>query len=192
MCIRDSTDYSMAGRTYRYTDKNILYPFGYGLTYGTISYSGAKTEQETSAVLDDVTVCTKVKNESAYPLHESVEVYVKYKNAQSGEPGFQLKGIACVELQAGEEKEAVSGERPGFDVAAPFLEALVDFFEKERLRRVERFAHGRLDDRDVVAPKAEPILIVGEKRDGVGESEAHGKKTFGKISKILAKTKKPR
>ena len=94
----------MAGRTYRYTDKNILYPFGYGLTYGTISYSGAKTEQETSAVLDDVTVCTKVKNESVYPLHESVEVYVKYKNAQPGEPGFQLKGIACVELQAGEEK----------------------------------------------------------------------------------------
>ena len=103
--LPEFTDYSMAGRTYRYTDKNILYPFGYGLTYGTISYSGAKTEQETSAVLDDVTVCTKVKNESAYPLHESVEVYVKYKNAQPGEPGFQLKGIACVELQAGEEKE---------------------------------------------------------------------------------------
>ena len=60
---------------------------------------------QTSAVLDDVTVCTKVKNESAYPLHESVEVYVKYKNAQPDEPGFQLKGIACVELQAGEEKE---------------------------------------------------------------------------------------
>lgn len=103
--LPEFTDYSMAGRTYRYTDKNILYPFGYGLTYGTISYSGAKTEQETSAVLDDVTVCTKVKNESAYPLHESVEVYVKYKNAQPDEPGFQLKGIACVELQAGEEKE---------------------------------------------------------------------------------------
>ena len=95
----------MAHRTYRYTNENVLYPFGYGLTYGTISYSGAKTEQETSAVLDDVTVCMKVKNESAYPLHESVEVYVKYKNAQPGEPGFQLKGIACVELQAGEEKE---------------------------------------------------------------------------------------
>ena len=103
--LPEFTDYSMAGRTYRYTDKNILYPFGYGLTYGTISYSGAKTEQETSAVLDDVTVCTKVKNESVYPLHESVEVYVKYKNAQPDEPGFQLKGIACVELQAGEEKE---------------------------------------------------------------------------------------
>lgn len=55
-------------------------------------------------MLDDVTVCTKVKNESVYPLHESVEVYVKYKNAQPDEPGFQLKGIACVELQAGEEK----------------------------------------------------------------------------------------
>ena len=82
--LPEFTDYSMAGRTYRYTDKNILYPFGYGLTYGTISYSGAKTEQETSAVLDDVTVCTKVKNESAYPLHESVEVYVKIQKRTAG------------------------------------------------------------------------------------------------------------
>ena len=56
-------------------------------------------------MLDPVTVRTKVKNASVYPLHESVEVYVKYKNAQPGEPGYQLKGIACVELQAGEEKE---------------------------------------------------------------------------------------
>ena len=105
----DYTDDIYVGYRYFETipgaDKKVVYPFGYGLTYGTISYSGAKTEQETSAVLDDVTVCTKVKNESAYPLHESVEVYVKYKNAQPGEPGFQLKGIACVELQAGEEKE---------------------------------------------------------------------------------------
>ena len=57
--LPEFTDYSMAGRTYRYTDKNILYPFGYGLTYGTISYSGAKTEQETSAVLDDVIRCMR-------------------------------------------------------------------------------------------------------------------------------------
>ncbi len=30
------TDYSMQHRTYRYTQENILYPFGYGLTYGTV------------------------------------------------------------------------------------------------------------------------------------------------------------
>ncbi len=30
---------------------------------------------------------------------------MKYKHAQPGEPGFQLKGIACVELQAGGEEK---------------------------------------------------------------------------------------
>ena len=44
--------------------------------FPTAAQNGAGDER---AVLDDVTVCTKVKNESAYPLHESVEVYVKYK-----------------------------------------------------------------------------------------------------------------
>ncbi len=30
----DFEDYSMKGRTYRYLEKEPLYPFGYGLTYG--------------------------------------------------------------------------------------------------------------------------------------------------------------
>ena len=46
----------------------------------------------------------------------------------------------------GEEKETVARERPGFDVAAAFSEASVDFFQELRLCRVERTAHGRIDD----------------------------------------------
>ncbi|MFR2459493.1 MAG: glycoside hydrolase family 3 C-terminal domain-containing protein, partial [Christensenellales bacterium] len=33
--LPDFTDYSMAGRTYRYFTGDVLYPFGYGLTYGS-------------------------------------------------------------------------------------------------------------------------------------------------------------
>ena len=36
--LPEFTDYNMADRTYRYTDKNVLYPFGYGLHYGRVRY----------------------------------------------------------------------------------------------------------------------------------------------------------
>ena len=34
-------DYSMKGRTYKYMTDNILYPFGYGLSYSKVTYSNA-------------------------------------------------------------------------------------------------------------------------------------------------------
>ena len=35
-------DYTMQGRTYKYMNDNIMFPFGYGLTYCDVAYSEAK------------------------------------------------------------------------------------------------------------------------------------------------------
>ena len=37
--LPDFADYSMHGRSYRYTEDNILFQFGYGLSYTTFEYS---------------------------------------------------------------------------------------------------------------------------------------------------------
>ncbi len=103
--LPEFTDYSMAHRTYRYENKNVLYPFGYGLHYGKVVYDEEKVSAEVTDVGQEVTVSATVSNESAYPVWETVQVYVKRLDAQEFEPGFQLKGISCVPLTAGEKRE---------------------------------------------------------------------------------------
>lgn len=103
--LPDFCDYSMKNRTYRYTDCQILYPFGYGLTYTDIDYSKAAVSCEECGVEDAVTVSVQVTNRGAYQIHESAQVYVRHEDRTDYEPGFQLKGIKNVVLEPGETKE---------------------------------------------------------------------------------------
>ena len=56
---------------------------------------------------EDVTVRVNVENRGSYPVHETVQVYVRYKERKAYDPGYQLKGIRSVALECG-EKKAVS------------------------------------------------------------------------------------
>ena len=62
------TDYAMSDRTYRYTRDNILYPFGYGLTYGDVVV--------TSLSYDDGKVNVEVENNGA-DTYDVIELYIK-------------------------------------------------------------------------------------------------------------------
>ena len=62
------TDYAMSDRTYRYTRDNILYPFGYGLTYGDVFV--------TSLSYDDGKVNVEVENNGADTC-DVIELYIK-------------------------------------------------------------------------------------------------------------------
>ncbi len=66
------TDYSMAGRTYRYTRENVLYPFGYGLTYGDVCVE--KVDYTLSEVGAEVVLT--VKNNSERDTEDVLQVYV--------------------------------------------------------------------------------------------------------------------
>jgi beta-glucosidase len=102
--LPEFTDYDMSDRTYRYTDKNILYPFGYGLHYGTVRYTNASVDKTQCSVRDAVNVSVDVTNESTYPVYESVQAYIRHEDAAAYEPGYQLKGIETITLKPGETK----------------------------------------------------------------------------------------
>lgn len=102
--LPDFKDYSMDNRTYRYFKGTPLYPFGYGLSYGRITYSDAAVDRTRAAIGDILTVRATVKNESAYPLHEAVQVYVHDVESETRTPIWQLRGVQCVQLAPGESK----------------------------------------------------------------------------------------
>jgi beta-glucosidase len=104
--LPDFSDYSMENRTYRYTSCKILYPFGYGLSYTKIRYYDADISHTRCSIKDTVTITAKITNEGSYPLHESVQAYIRHKDKKAYEPGFQLKGIQTFYIEPGETKQA--------------------------------------------------------------------------------------
>ncbi len=91
--LPDFDDYSMNGRTYRYTRDNILYPFGYGLTYSKISLCNLSYADNKATVT--------LKNIGSFDTDEVVEVYIK---PQSSGQYPRLCGFERVTLLKNEEK----------------------------------------------------------------------------------------
>ena len=100
--LPEFTDYAMKGRTYRYMEKEALYPFGYGLSYTKFGFKNAAVSAN-EAGSDGLDVTVDVTNEGSVAGRESVEVYVKAERENT--PNAQLKGLAKVELQPGETKQ---------------------------------------------------------------------------------------
>lgn len=98
-------DYSMSNRTYRYFKGDVRYPFGYGLSYTTFSYSPVKCDSVVS-IGTSVQVRTTVTNTGKCDGDEVVQLYVTHpQNGQQQIPQCALKGFKRVWLRAGESKE---------------------------------------------------------------------------------------
>ena len=86
-------DYSMKDRTYRYTTDNILYPFGYGLTY-------SKVECTDIVYADGKAVITAV-NSGEFDTDEVIQLYMK-DNSEFAVPNVSLCGFKRVHVKKGE------------------------------------------------------------------------------------------
>ncbi len=93
---------------YRYFDtakKDVLFPFGYGLSYTSFEYSDMKLSADSIKDTDTLTVSFKVKNTGAVAGAEIAQVYVKDSESTVFRPEKELKGFKKVFLAPGEEKE---------------------------------------------------------------------------------------
>jgi beta-glucosidase len=101
------TDYSMAGRTYRYMDYEAQYPFGFGLTYADVDVVSAEVSAYDKAAAQNTdTVCTVkavLKNNSAVDTDEVVQVYLKNEDSAMAVPNAALCGFKRVFVAAGSE-----------------------------------------------------------------------------------------
>jgi beta-glucosidase len=98
-------DYDLRhGRTYMYFEGELLFPFGYGLSYTTFAYSGLKTSATRMGPDGEITVSVDVKNTGARAGDEVVQLYVRHEGSKVERPKKELRGFERVALQPGETK----------------------------------------------------------------------------------------
>jgi len=95
------TDYSMKGRTYRYFHGDPLFPFGYGLSYTSFTFSNLKLSTDRVKAGDDLTVEADVRNAGARPGDEVVELYLTPPQTPLA-PIHELEGFTRIHLLPGE------------------------------------------------------------------------------------------
>lgn len=98
--LPNSEDYSMKGRTYRYFEGEPLWPFGYGLSYTTFSYSNLKLPNTTINAGDPLNASVTVSNTGKAAGDEVVQLYLKFP-VVPGSPLRALHGFQRIHLEPG-------------------------------------------------------------------------------------------
>ncbi|MBN2426581.1 MAG: glycoside hydrolase family 3 C-terminal domain-containing protein [Calditrichaceae bacterium] len=98
-------DYNMKGRTYRYFDKEPLFPFGYGLSYTKFLYSNLICPDSVTTG-DSITVSVEVTNTGKFSGDEVIQLYLKDIESSMPVPICALKGFTRIHLDAGEKRTA--------------------------------------------------------------------------------------
>ncbi|XP_078444450.1 glycosyl hydrolase family protein [Wolffia australiana] len=128
------------GRTYRFYNGKVVYPFGYGLSYTGYSYrfvkataevifsrsNGGRGDLKTTSVEEmgpdecqklRISAVVRVKNEGDIAGKHPVMVFARHSSAAAGSPVKQLVGFEPVYLGAGEEVNMTFGISPCLHLA---------------------------------------------------------------------------
>jgi beta-glucosidase len=80
-----------------------LFPFGHGLTYGRFALSNLRASPESASEKNIIEVTVDVTNEGGRAAEETVFLFVRDRVASVARPVLELKGVAKILLQPGEQ-----------------------------------------------------------------------------------------
>ena len=106
------TDYNLRrssgnqGRTLWYFDREVSYPFGYGLSYTTFKYGNCRISKSAITPNDKVTLSVDVTNTGDYSGDEVVQIYVRTPDSPASleRPAKRLKGFKRVTIPRGQTR----------------------------------------------------------------------------------------
>lgn len=97
-------DYDITkGRTYWFFDKEVLFPFGHGLSYTSFEYGKLETEQDSpGASSPAVNVSVEIRNTGSLKGDEVVQLYLRDVQSEETQAVKKLRAFKRVSLEAGE------------------------------------------------------------------------------------------
>jgi beta-glucosidase len=81
-----------------------LYPFGFGLSYGTVEYSNLTLSSTSPGLNDAVEVTVELRNASARAVEEVAQLYLHQRYGRAARPVRELKAFRRVRLDPGETR----------------------------------------------------------------------------------------
>ena len=100
-----ANDYRKYQSNYLELRNDPLYPFGYGLTYTSFSYSGLSLSSAEMAFDGSIEASVTVTNTGKRDGDEIVQLYIHQQAASVARPVKELKGFQRIHLKAGEKRK---------------------------------------------------------------------------------------
>lgn len=98
-------DYNIRnGRTYQYFKNEPLYPFGFGLSYTSFSYSNFRLSSAQMNNKGQIIANIDIKNTGEKAGDEVVQLYISHQNSKVTRPIKELKGFQRISLNPQETK----------------------------------------------------------------------------------------
>ena len=103
--VPPEANYTMAGRTYRYGQRNVHWPFGFGLSFSSFHYTAASlstTHVTTTQACEGINVSVSVQNTGVVSADEVVQVYVRWTalSPPLPTPSLSLAAFTRVHIEA--------------------------------------------------------------------------------------------